>query len=81
VVMPEINGQDLAALVRRHRPDLPVLFMSGYNEEAVLHDGVLADDTSFLEKPFSPGALLQLIRRILDNAAADGAPLRAPASE
>ncbi|CAN5617784.1 hypothetical protein BH23GEM10_BH23GEM10_09070 [soil metagenome] len=70
VVMPELNGQDLAAALRSQRPDIPVLFMSGYNEEAILRDGVLAEGASFLEKPFSPAVLLERIRSILDRQGA-----------
>jgi diguanylate cyclase (GGDEF)-like protein/PAS domain S-box-containing protein len=68
VVMPEIGGQDLAAAVRRMMPTLPVLFMSGYNEEAVLHDGVLVEGSSFLEKPFTPATLLERVRQVLSTA-------------
>jgi two-component system, cell cycle sensor histidine kinase and response regulator CckA len=69
VVMPEISGPDLADRVRMGRPELPVLFMSGYNEEAVLRDGVLVAGTAFLEKPFSPSVLLHRIREILNESA------------
>ncbi|MBR9989252.1 MAG: PAS domain S-box protein, partial [Gemmatimonadetes bacterium] len=65
VIMPGLNGQDVAERVRAMRPDIRVLFMSGYNEEAVLRDGVLAPGTAFLEKPFSPATLLERVRRIL----------------
>jgi diguanylate cyclase (GGDEF)-like protein/PAS domain S-box-containing protein len=68
VVMPEIGGQDLATAVRKLMPQLPVLFMSGYNEEAVLHDGVLGEGTSFLEKPFTPAALLERVHRTIGPA-------------
>jgi two-component system, cell cycle sensor histidine kinase and response regulator CckA len=70
VVMPEMNGQDLAESLRALRPDIRVIFISGYNEEAVLRHGVLAEDTAFLEKPFSPSGLLALVRRMLDTAPA-----------
>jgi len=66
VVMPELNGQDLAERVRAARPGIPVIFMSGYNEEAVLRHGVLAAGTAFIEKPFSPAGLVERIRATLD---------------
>jgi two-component system, cell cycle sensor histidine kinase and response regulator CckA len=66
VIMPELNGQDLAERVRAERPEIRVIFMSGYNEEAVLRHGVLALGTSFVEKPFSPAELLERVRTTLD---------------
>jgi two-component system, cell cycle sensor histidine kinase and response regulator CckA len=65
VVMPEMGGQELAAVARTRRPGLPVLFISGYNEDAVLHDGILVEGASFLGKPFTPAVLLQRIQGIL----------------
>ena len=65
VIMPGLNGQDVAQRVRSLRPDVRVLFMSGYNEEAVLRHGVLAAGTAFIEKPFSPAKLLEQVRAIL----------------
>ncbi|MEX1184850.1 MAG: PAS domain S-box protein [Gemmatimonadota bacterium] len=71
VMMPELNGQGLARAVRAAMPGVPIIFMSGYNEEAVLRHGVLAGGTAFIEKPFSPAVLLDLIRGTLDDAAAE----------
>ena len=50
------------------RRNVLVIFMSGYNEEAVLRHGVLAVGTSFIEKPFSPAELLERVRLTLDEA-------------
>jgi signal transduction histidine kinase/ActR/RegA family two-component response regulator len=69
VIMPGLNGQDVALRVRALRPDIRVLFMSGYNEEAVLRHGVLAAGTAFIEKPFSPSVLLERVRSILSSDA------------
>ncbi|HSJ23953.1 MAG TPA: PAS domain S-box protein [Longimicrobiales bacterium] len=74
VVMPDIGGLELAATVRRRMPQLPVLFMSGYNEEAILHDGVLVEGAHFLEKPFTPAALVGRVSRILETAVEGGVP-------
>src|SRR5690606_36402727 len=68
VIMPGMNGQDVAERVRVLRPNIRVLFVSGYNEEAVLRHGVLAAGTGFLEKPFSPSVLLDRVRSILSEA-------------
>ena len=67
VVMPELNGQDLAERVRTSRPGTRVLFMSGYNEEAVRRQQPLAPRTAFLEKPFTPAMLLEQVRTLLDD--------------
>jgi PAS domain S-box-containing protein len=76
VIMPGLNGQDVAERVRALRPGIRVLFMSGYNEEAVLRDGVLAAGAAFLEKPFSPSDLVDTVRRVLsDIDSADAEPV------
>ncbi len=66
VKMPEMGGPEAAAEIRRHAPSLPVLFMSGYAEEAVRDDGVLLPESHFISKPFSPQRLVSTIREILD---------------
>jgi CheY-like chemotaxis protein len=66
VVMPEMNGRDLADRVHVMRPGVKILFMSGYSEEAVASHGVLARGAAFLEKPFSPATLLRKVREMLD---------------
>jgi PAS domain S-box-containing protein len=60
------NGAELARAVRRLRPGLPVLFMSGYTESAVIHNGRLDEGVRLLEKPFSTSALAVAVRRALD---------------
>ena len=66
VVMPRINGRQLAEAVREHRPDLPVLFMSGYTDDALMHHGALAMGEGFLQKPFTPLTLSRKVREVLD---------------
>ena len=65
VVMPGKNGRELAEELRRQRPDLRVLFMSGYTPDEVLREGVEADAAQFLQKPFTPSDLLRKVREIL----------------
>jgi two-component system, cell cycle sensor histidine kinase and response regulator CckA len=72
VVMPGINGRELASVLQESRPELKVLFMSGYTDDAVLRAGVIADDCHFLQKPFQPQALLMLVREILGEASPQG---------
>jgi PAS domain S-box-containing protein len=66
VVMPEMNGPELATRVVQLRPDIRVLFMSGYAEEAVAHHGAIAGTHAFMEKPFSPDELLRRVRAVLE---------------
>jgi nitrogen-specific signal transduction histidine kinase/CheY-like chemotaxis protein len=67
VVMPGMNGKDLADTLAERFPALRVLFMSGYSENAVLHRGVPDAGVVLLEKPFTPNALLALVREVLDH--------------
>jgi PAS domain S-box-containing protein len=67
VVMPHMGGKDLADLVKTWRPNTKILFTSGYTDSVlVLHHDLLRPDIAFLEKPFSPGALLRKTREVLD---------------
>ena len=61
-----INGAALARQAHRLRPGLPVLFMSGYTEDAVIHDGRLDAGVRLLEKPFTTSALARAVRQALD---------------
>ena len=65
VIMPGISGRTLADQVAERRPETRILFCSGYAENAVVHHGVLAPDVEFLQKPFTPDALLRRIRSVL----------------
>ena len=66
VVMPGINGARLAELVQEARPEIKVLFMSGYTENLVVQEQVLDSHSEFLQKPFPPETLLEKIRSMLD---------------
>ncbi|MEX2584359.1 MAG: ATP-binding protein [Gemmatimonadota bacterium] len=65
LVMPRMGGEGLAATLLEHRPDLKVIFMSGYAEEAVARNGLLAEGSTFLEKPFSPSVLARTVKEVL----------------
>ena len=66
VVMPGMNGRELIRRLAPLRPDLRVLYMSGYADEAVAQHGVLDPGTAFLQKPFTPGGLADKVRGVLD---------------
>ena len=72
MVMPELTGRQLAARLLQARPRLAVLFMSGYTDDAIVHQGRLDPDTAFLQKPFTPEALLRRVRDVLDQGGASG---------
>jgi PAS domain S-box-containing protein len=67
VVMPEMNGPDLADRLSRLRPGLIVLFVSGYSGDALLHRGAIESGTAFLQKPFLPAALRTKVAELLGN--------------
>jgi two-component system cell cycle sensor histidine kinase/response regulator CckA len=64
VVMPEMNGHELAQGLLAERPDLRVLYISGYTPDVVRGKGVLTQQESFLQKPFTAAALTQAVREL-----------------
>jgi len=66
VMMPDMNGRELALTLLRQYPLLRVLYISGYTEDAIVDHGVLEPSVEFLAKPFTHGVLLARIRAILD---------------
>jgi two-component system, cell cycle sensor histidine kinase and response regulator CckA len=65
VVLPEMSGPSLAAQILVSRPALPVVYMSGYTDDAIVHHGVLDPQTQFLQKPFTSKALARKVRSVL----------------
>ncbi|MDZ7721493.1 MAG: response regulator [candidate division KSB1 bacterium] len=65
VVMPEMNGRDLAAKLVDIYPDIKVLFMSGYTSEHISHQGMLENSVDFLQKPFSHKMIANKVREVM----------------
>jgi two-component system, cell cycle sensor histidine kinase and response regulator CckA len=67
IVMPEMNGGDLAAQIKGLHPQLKCLFISGYTANVIAHHGILKKGLHFLQKPFSLEVLAEKVREVLDD--------------
>jgi CheY-like chemotaxis protein len=76
IVMPGVKGEELAEQIRAVRPELKVLYMSAYTEDAVLNLGILAPGTNFIEKPFGIDDLARKVREVLHGRKAKGSEPR-----
>jgi CheY-like chemotaxis protein len=72
VVMPGGSGRDLADALTQARPDLPVVFMSGYTADVILRQGIVHDKVALLAKPFTADALADTLRKALDRTGQHG---------
>jgi PAS domain S-box-containing protein len=66
VVMPEMSGRELADQLAPARPEMKVLYMSGYTDDAIVHHGVLDPGTVLLAKPFTPDALTRMVVEVMN---------------
>jgi two-component system, cell cycle sensor histidine kinase and response regulator CckA len=78
VVMPGLNGRELAERITEKHPDTRVLFMSGYTDTAIAHHGVLSSGAALLQKPFTADSLAVKVREVLDFRGATHAALAHP---
>jgi PAS domain S-box-containing protein len=68
VIMPEMSGAELSKRLTALKPDLRVLFMSGYIDDSVVRQGIRDPGVAYLQKPFSPTSLAKKVREVLDSA-------------
>lgn len=68
VIMPGINGIELAQVLKLHRNETRILFMSGYTGSKIIHDNILDLNMAFITKPFTKNALSQKVRQVLDES-------------
>jgi two-component system cell cycle sensor histidine kinase/response regulator CckA len=74
VIMPQMSGRELAERLATIRPDMKVLFMSGYTDRAIINHGILDSGIAYVQKPLAPELLARRVREVLDT------PARPPAA-
>jgi CheY-like chemotaxis protein len=70
VVMPRLSGRELASRMAAQRPNIKILFISGYTDDSIFRHGVLEGGVAYLQKPFNLKAIAQKIREVLDGTPA-----------
>jgi two-component system, cell cycle sensor histidine kinase and response regulator CckA len=77
VVMPKLSGRELSRGLVGRRPDLKVLYMSGYTDSAIVNSGILQKEVFFIQKPFTPAMLSNKVREVIEG----GDPMTRTAGE
>ncbi len=65
VIMPGMNGKELSEIIHVDRPDMKILFISGYTENAIASHGILDEDINYLSKPLTPTLLVKKVNNVL----------------
>jgi CheY-like chemotaxis protein len=65
VIMPEMGGAEVARAAQAIRRDLKVLYVSGYTDDTITRQGILEEESAFLQKPFTPTSLARKVREVL----------------
>lgn len=68
VIMPNMNGQELADAIQEMRPEIPIIFMSGYTDDVISHHGVLEPGVHFIQKPITPSRLAKMMKEVLEKS-------------
>jgi FixJ family two-component response regulator len=63
--MPEMNGMELYESLQENRPVMPVLYMSGYTSDVVIHNGTLREAVNFLKKPFTSEEMIEKVKQLI----------------
>ena len=64
--MPGLGGRQVAAAARQQIPKLPIIYISGHTDDAIVKSNLFDQSETFLQKPFSPDSLAQKVRQLLD---------------
>jgi CheY-like chemotaxis protein len=67
VIMPGMNGRELAEKAKLRKPSLKVLFMTGYSRNAIVHQGRLDPGVALIQKPITTDQLAAMVRKVLDS--------------
>jgi CheY-like chemotaxis protein len=67
VVMPQMSGRELSELMARIRPEMRILYMSGYTDDAIVHHRLLDEGLNFIQKPFDTASVARKVRLVLDS--------------
>jgi CheY-like chemotaxis protein len=81
VILPKMDGFEVAKRVVSSRPDTKVIYMSGFTDDALKRHGLESRDVALLEKPFSPSTLLRTVREFLDDGTHPLTPMRTDPSD
>jgi len=66
IIMPVMNGREVAKMIQQDRPEMKVLYTSGYPEDVISQKGILEKGVVFIDKPYAPQALALKLRKVLD---------------